>query len=216
MIAFDAATPGLDGAATSLTWSHTCSTGANRILFVGAFGNTTDVVTGCTYGGVAMTLIGKIQVPADRWLYLWCLVAPATGANNVVVSASSSVLISAASSSYTGASQTGQPDASTTNSATTGTSLATSVTTVADQCWTFLVFRSRGASAPTAGAGTTVRAAGQLADGLLIGDSNGIVSPPASHSMTGQDVNSSDMAAIMASFSPAAGASSSGALLALL
>jgi len=97
-IAFDATTDGGNTTATSLTYSHTC-TGSNRILFVsviGAIGS--DNVTGATYAGAAMTLVDK-QASA-RSTYLFYLIAPATGANNVVVSAGSSSFIWSAAAPY--------------------------------------------------------------------------------------------------------------------
>jgi hypothetical protein len=58
-IAVDATSQDHSATATSLTFSHTCS-GSNRILFVGIVGDiTTDTVTGVTYAGVSMTLVGK-------------------------------------------------------------------------------------------------------------------------------------------------------------
>ena len=55
-IEFDNATTPAFVTATSLTYSHTCGAGSNRILFVGVWGDTTsDAITGVTYGGSAMT-----------------------------------------------------------------------------------------------------------------------------------------------------------------
>ena len=95
-IAFDAAARTDAGAnQTTATVSHTC-TGSDRILFVQAISNDDgDTVTGVTYNGVAMTKIGSsVGVPpagsSSNFLSMWYLIAPATGANNVVVTRSTS------------------------------------------------------------------------------------------------------------------------------
>ena len=83
---FDAATFGGTTGATSLTIAHTC-TGSNRAIYVGTYARDLGVgdVTGVTYNGVALTQIGLTQADDNNDLKLWRLVAPATGANNVVV-----------------------------------------------------------------------------------------------------------------------------------
>ena len=82
------------GFTNSVTVSHTC-TGTDLILLVGIHCRT-DVVTGVTYNGTAMTFLGKninSGVVGVQWYYL---VGPSTGANNVVVSFSGFVLSAAA------------------------------------------------------------------------------------------------------------------------
>ena len=75
----------------TLTVSHTVAAGSNRILLVGSAieeqGETPDI-TGITYNGVSMTrvtsseqAIGGVTWVRGEW---WYLIAPATGANNVV------------------------------------------------------------------------------------------------------------------------------------
>lgn len=201
-IAFDFSTQGSVSAATSLTYSHTC-TGSNRILFVHVRGdNVSDLVTGATYNGVAMTLINKIFVATNRWQYLFYIIAPATSANNIVVNASSACDMLAESASYIGASQSSQPDASTTNSVIAGnTTMTTSVTTVADKCWTVMGAGASGGSL-VASTGSFLRQVGANTGSALF-DSNGTVTPAGSKSMI---ITFAVSAAncIMASFSPAA------------
>ena len=156
-IAFDATAHGVANPGSSLTYAHTC-TGSNLLLFVGIEGDSTnDIITGVTYNSVAMTRVDALPATTsgNRWFYLYYLVGPATGANNVVVSASSSIFISAVSASYTGAQQSGVPDSSNKGGATTGTSLSISTTTVADNCW--VVGYMNGAAAASASGGTTIR-----------------------------------------------------------
>lgn len=201
MIAFDSSAVGaLVNPGTSSTWAHTVGAGANPILFVGVFGDvaTTGKISGVTYNGVAMTLIGSVRAPSDRWVYLFYLVNPTTGTNNVVVSASASIAIQGMSSSFTGVNQTGQPDASTTN--TTGASvshLIGTLTTVAANCWTVAIYKSM-ATVVAAGTGT----ARQNQNSTLIFDSNGPIGTPGSSTLQGNSNSNSNQAIVMASFAP--------------
>lgn len=165
---------------SSLTWSHTC-TGSERILFVSATINRSSI-TGITYGGVSMTAIGSPTLGGDGFYnYLYYLVAPATGANNVVITPGSSVLILGSSVSYTGAAQTGQPDGS--NSQTgTNSSMTTSITTTADNCWAVLHVRACDLGVSSAGTGSTQRT--NTNGYIQIYDSNGPKTPAGSLSMT--------------------------------
>ena|SRR3990167_984727 len=107
-IAVDATSQGEIASGTSLTVAHTC-TGSNRALYVAvtAFFSPPPTVT-ATYAGVAMTqkastLFGSGD--AER-ITLLELVAPATGANNIVVTASGTAEIVLAALSLTGVDQT--------------------------------------------------------------------------------------------------------------
>lgn len=200
-IAFDAAADGgLVNPGTSLTWSHTC-TGSNLILYVGVFGDFTDVITGATYNGVAMALVGSVRAPGDRFVYLFRLVGPSTGANNVVVSASGSVVIAGQSVSYTGAAQSAQPDVNTTNTASATSPFNTSVTTTVDQDWAVLVTKNnKGAATP--GTSTTQRESN--ANGLGMWDTNAAVSPAGSVTLSAVE-SSADWGGVMEAFKPAGG-----------
>lgn len=204
-ISFDAAVAATPTGGTSNTWSHTCS-GTNRILFVFVYLNSggADLVTGVTYNGVALTLIDK-QGNSDSgndWTYLFYLINPSTGANNVVVSASTSVGIFGMSSSYTGANQSGQPDASAKQTAANGGTVTTTLTTIANNCWT--VLGSGGARITSASTGSTQRATDTA--GSAIYDSNGPITPPGSTSMSLTTAAGDRDGYIMASFSPVASA----------
>lgn len=210
-IAFDTFSDGTSGTATSITWTHTTA-GTDRILFVGALGHSdgTDNITGATYNSVAMTLSTKSKGNLDRYIYLFYLKNPASGANSVVVSASSSTEIYGVSTSYTGALQTGGMDASVSTTGT-GTSLTSTLTTVADNCWTVLSGWGSGV-APTAGTGSTARTAGIP----RLFDNNAAITPAGSTSMT---INLSSSVAVttqMASFAPAPTATSGKNFLAFM
>jgi hypothetical protein len=219
-IAFDAATDGGNvNPGTSLTFSHTC-TGSNLILFVGFNGDNiggADDVSSVTYNSVAMTLANK-QVGAgtggDRNTYLYYLIGPATGAHNVVITCSSSHVIQGGAVSYTGVKQSSQPDNTAINAETVSSNktLTTSLTTVNDNCWTVLVENcydgGPGAGHPGAGAGTTRRTADGTNGGWGLFDSNAVVHPAGSTSLTTTRVSDPfglEILHVMASFQPDTG-----------
>lgn len=199
-IAFDASAGANTGVpATSYTYAHTC-TGSDRILFVGAMiALLTDSISGVTYNGSAATFIASaVQGPTAYYAKLYYLIAPSTGANNVVISSSLSGYIFGKSASYTGASQTGVPDASTT-STTTGTSYTTSVTSIADNCWAVLY--DAGDRQPVASTGSTLRKSGPN-DGIF--DSNSAKTPAGSISMSLTRASGGGQGQVMATFKPVA------------
>lgn len=126
-VTFDAQSTGYNTSVSSLTVSHTCS-GSNRILTVSCLFDQTVSITGITYNGVAMTNILTAQnVVLLQKLGLYYLVAPSTGANNIVVSLSGSAAsVSVSNASYTGVKQSSAIDSS---NSTTGSSASPSVST---------------------------------------------------------------------------------------
>lgn len=126
-LAIDSASSAGCGSCTSLSWSHTVS-GSDTVLVIGISGydTTPDVVTGVTYNGVAMTLIPSSSgTNGGHTVAFYGLIAPTTGTNTVVVSASGTMTdLGAGAVSFTGAHQT--TPFGTANTAT-GTSTAPSV-----------------------------------------------------------------------------------------
>lgn len=191
-IAFDAAVDGGNnsGATNSLTFSHTV-TGTLPILFACVVGDTiggADDITGVTYNTVAMTLADKFTAALasnNRYAYLYWLIAPATGAHNVVVTSTGTHFLLAGAASYTGAKATGQLDAhSATDSGGAASTLTSSLTTIADNAWTVLCEEGTSAGGdPTAGTGLTRRAAEGSFSTWGLFDSNGVVHPAGSYSM---------------------------------
>jgi len=207
-IAFDNATDGgFLGGVTSLTFSHTVGTGANRILFVQACTYSTAAdITGITYAGVSMTAVGNASSKAvsdpDRFVYLYVLPNPASGANNVVISTSASVLIGGAASSYTGALQTSTVDQSTTARNVVGvTNFTTTLTSIANNCWTVIAVFNTDSSPMTAGAGTTIRVKDTPINSC-IADSNAAITPAGSTSLIINSSGNVNWATVMASFAP--------------
>lgn len=214
-IAFDAATAQTQTSGTSSqTFSHTC-TGSNLILLVGVtVWNTGDIVTGITYNGVAMTRLTR-YVPSAAFnpVYLYYLLGPATGANNVVVSLSTNALIQGISVSYTGVKQTGFPDAWGQDFIDPGTSKAYSVTTVANNCWVGLrAMNNQGAL--SAGANTTLRTTGGSDVAFL--DNNAAKTPAGSVTLNTSWTPSGIGNGIIFSMEPAAAAAASTRRLGLL
>lgn len=172
-----------------------------------------DDVSSVTYNGVALTLIEKsLGLTAGRLGYLYYLLAPATGANNVVITFSSSHNINACAESLTGVAQTAQPDNHTQHLQALGsTSETTSLTTIADNCWTVLVEQGyENGPAATAGTGLTRRAACATFGDLEIFDSGGAITPAQSYSMTtnrGALGAGTPMTHMVASFAPVASSS---------
>jgi hypothetical protein len=200
-IAYDSSASGTS-AGTSTTFAHTCA-GSNRILFVEAYSTSGDDVTGITYNGAAMTQVSKVSKSgSSEKLYLYYLLAPATGSNNVVVSRSGSGgFLHGASASYTGALQSGVPDSFAT-SAPVGndTSISISTTSILDNCWLVGSFVCDNGGI-TAGSSTTVRAGDTSFD--VIADSNGAKTPAGSYALA-INCNNAGRAGIVASFAPSA------------
>jgi hypothetical protein len=152
-----------------------------------------------------MTLVDKQNPGAGcGFHYMFYLNAPATGANNVVVSSGGATYKEACAVSYTGVSQTGQPETTPVkNSASGVSSLSTSVTTIANQAWAVMVTQNSNGT-PTAGAGTTMRS-NSGAGGIL--DSNAGLSP-GSNALVANMPPSGNMGNILVSIAPVAASAS--------
>ncbi len=201
-IAFDACTIASGGATT---FAHTC-TGSNRILFfVGHDGNTSAV----TYAGVSMSVVTSLvltgsSAAAFSPLKLWVLLAPASGANNLVLTGGGGGV----ACSYTGAQQTGTISVFTTNvSSTSATALTTSLTTVEDNSWCLIVeWGYFFGVQPTAGTGMVLRGASASLGSPGFFDSNTAKTPAGSYSGTTNIAGSAGESIwhIMAAFAPPA------------
>src|SRR4051794_29203748 len=122
-IAHDASSDssGQDGTlVTSLTWSHTC-TGSNLVLLVGfvaSDGTDADrVIQSITYNGVGMTqAVLNDDTARDLTAGIYYLVAPATGAHNIVITFNGGTVTDCGGVgvSFTGVDQSNPLDATTT------------------------------------------------------------------------------------------------------
>ena len=81
-----------DGGAGSLTWSHTTGSGNNRILIVGVSirNGGGQTVTGVTYNGLGLTLIGSANNAGNVVAYMYYRLAPPTGTYSIIVTLSAS------------------------------------------------------------------------------------------------------------------------------
>jgi len=188
---------------SSGTIAHTTA-GSDRILFVGIGSGgitNTDEITGVTYAGVSMTRIAVSSNSTSAGLtYLYYLVAPASGTNNIVISSSGASLWSVAAVTYNGASQTGVPD-SFHIAATAGDvpALNNSTTVVGSNAWLVGVWTNSGCVG-TASTGATLRK--NVNNGTQLYDSNGTVGT-GSQSMQGACTSgNAQFTSVMASFLP--------------
>jgi len=200
-IAYDTTTQG-EQTGTSITQSHTC-TGSDRLLLVGVTpgeASTSDIITGVTYNGVAMSLIDKQAETSGITVYIFGLVNPASGAHDYVISSSSSVAIKYCGVSYTGVKQTGLPD-SVAKGTDADTSITMTTTTVADNCWLASVLSKH--RNDSAGANTTRRGI-SASDNFAFYDSNGAKTPAGSYSLNSTLTGSppTDTAYVVISFAP--------------
>jgi hypothetical protein len=112
----DLATATSDGTGTTLTYAHTVAGATDLVLWcaVDSFrtGGPTDP-TGVTYAAAALAEIADFLGGSgnDNPCSLWRRLAPATGANNVVVTHANSHDITAMTVSYSGVDQTTPNDA---------------------------------------------------------------------------------------------------------
>ena len=196
-IALDNSSEASLSSGTVLTFSHTVS-GDNRILFVSCSqeGGSLDSITGITYNGISMTRIGMAVSQANGRAYLYYLIAPATGANDVVVTYSETTNKRGQAVSYTGVSQSGVPDASDSGNGS-GTTITGTITTVLDNCWTIMTAYGNNAGL-VASTGSTERLNNNR---LGTFDSNGVITPAAETTMV-VTCSSDNNGFVIASFAP--------------
>ena len=156
------------GVATGFTTtvSHTVTSTSNAVLWVHVFVNTgTDVVTGVTYKGVALTRSLSVDFGAT-YGYVYCGLAASltTGAGNIVATNNAFIAQYVIAESYTGANQSCTLDSSATGTAIFVGSQTLSTTAVASPVWlSYAVLTT--STDPSAGTGATKR--GSVANGAI-------------------------------------------------
>src|SRR3990167_7374217 len=179
----------------SLTVSHV---NGGTLLVVGVvIASNSDLVTGVTYNGDAMTQLGwrSATGATPEGVYLYYLLNPDAGTFDIVVSTSSSIFIEAENASYT---EVEYYESNVIENSGTGTSLDTTVTTVLN-----------GALHIGAFFGTLQTISAGLNTSLIISDAGGgglykataLVSPPGS-STIGVTATSDVIMGISATFAP--------------
>ena len=191
------------GSTTSLTAA--CNSGAgsglNRLLVVSigtdlntaSAGTDFDDITSVTYAGLAMTLAAKIvdHASADpktpRFLYLYYLVNPKPGSNNVVISCANTHYILAVAAVYTGVRPQSPIDVTNTDEVFNSTAETSSIASSIFNCWAILTnspYTLTTLAAITAGSGLTLRGVGAPNNFPSIFDSNGTITRGSAYSMT--------------------------------
>ena len=109
------------GIGSSFTWSHTVGNGAARLLLVDVTINQSGTVTASsvTYNGVALTLRGSATFATNARAEVWYLIAPPTGAHDVVVTLSGNARTACGATSYSGVDQADPLSAAVTATGTT-------------------------------------------------------------------------------------------------
>lgn len=171
-------------ALNSWSLSFTC-TGSNLVLtFGGSSTGATDPFVSLQYNGVNMTAINtNNNYAGTEWAYHYYLIAPATGANNLVIVSFNTW---GNGLSYSGVKQTGFPDSKATGVGTTATTITATTTVVASNCWLSAFIPLWQANTSTAGSGTTERGA---QSNRAMYDSNGTVGTGSQSLIAIADVN---------------------------
>lgn len=128
----DAVSNSQTSTSSTLTWSHTVGTNAKMILVVAVGVPAGETISGATYAGVAMTLYTSKSQSGDT-VYFFYLLAPATGANNIVATAVGGNTILGLGISYYNVLQSTPFGTAATASSTTGNSSNTVTTTASSQ-----------------------------------------------------------------------------------
>lgn len=206
-IAYDTSTQANTGAASSLTFSHTC-TGSDRVLVLDVYWSSSRTVSSIQYAGVAMTAaVTQLDTGGGERHGMYYLIAPATGANNVVITLSGSASIVGIASSYTGADQTTVIGATRTElGLETGTTYAEALTTLTDDSWVVWGTRDYAGRTITAGANTALRQRESTQFGMILADSNAAVNPAGSRTLNlNANLSANWFSDILVEIKPAAG-----------
>lgn len=150
-IVFDAATEGTEVSSDTQTVSHTTGSGSKRLLLAIVAWNGTATVSSVTYNSIALTSTTAANSPySNHKTQIWYLVAPSTGANNLVVTLSASSALNTAVVTYTGVDQT-TPVENVTSSSNDINTMAVTVTSAVGDLAFAAVHRSGGTLVPDAG-----------------------------------------------------------------
>ena len=176
-IVFDAVSAKEQVSSTSSTMAFTIGAVSNPVLvvFFRIYG-TTDLVTGVTYNGVAMTRL-QIATEAGQRFYTYYLGGAATGNHNIVITVSSTIAIGPVQAiSYSGAAVIA--DGYTAKNQADASSITLTETVTAGNSWQVCFTTNDNNENSTPGAGTTERIdPGAGIYGGPINDSNGPLAP---------------------------------------
>lgn len=192
---------------TNIQYTHTCS-GSNRSLIIATQVETGDAITGVTYAGISATLIGSSVQGKDgtQIIAFYGLLNPRAGPNIISVTRTSltNLTFGVSSISFTNVRQSGFPDNNTTNTGTT--SVTTTLTTVANNC--YALSYGSGAGTLSADTGETLIGRPTRSDSVSFGlfsSSSNPISPAGSVSMKSTSSSGgSTVGQTMVSIAPAA------------
>ena len=203
-IAFDHYTDG-QFASGSLTFSHTCTSADLLFVQVYEFSGALTV-TGVTYNSVSMTALATNVNSAHiaNHMSVYYLVAPSSGAHNVVItqSGSNTILGQALSYSGTSASQFGATVLGVETTSPSG-SFTEAITTTGANSWVVIFIGTSGGT-PTSGSNTTVRGA-MAGQGYFAVADSGLLAAAGAKSLVVNDASNEFQNAIMAEMLVAGG-----------
>lgn len=216
-IAFDNATSGSNIASASPSFSFTTS-GSDRVLLLFLNKWTGGGSPAATYNGVSMSLLGS-HASDGTWMVFY-LLNPDSGSNTLAISGLPSTRSLWCVASYTGVRQASFPDASDFTDTGTGTSLTTTITTNADNCWVVSgsYFPASVVNEPAAGASTTRRTGtnnGTMFVSASLFDNNSAKTPAGNVTLTGTTASSRTQYFLTVSMEPSASVSNSNFLMLL-
>lgn len=185
-IAYDNSAVAQTGSSSSLSASFTTA-GADRLLFVGIWCGNANVAS-VTYNGVAMSLLAQPtggNISSFERFYVYYLVNPASGANNVVINLSGAVSIGAIFASYNGVNQTNPiiENTAVENNLETGTSYSESITTYTDGAFGVWYTREYNGRTISSGANTAYRQKESTQFGLILADSGSPIGTAGTYAM---------------------------------
>lgn len=177
------------GSTNPRSFSFDVGSGSDRVLLVfGLYynGTGTDILSGVTYNGTAMTKVNAVDnVTNAYYTSMWILVNPDSGSNTVSASFSGTPVHSwFIAVSYDGCLQTGQPDTFGGVSSSTATYNVSTTTTVDND---FLIAYSAGNRPVTASTNATlvIEGTGSRSDlGSVFEHSSNPLSPAGAYSIT--------------------------------
>lgn len=202
---------GRDNPTVALTYTRafTVSSNANRLLLIDIFGdNSSDKVLTVTYGLAAMSQTEVVQVPSDRFIYTYGLLAPASGSNNLVITVSADCLIQAYATEYFGVETSGFPDSHAHGTASSASAVSAADTVVGTGAWIHGFHREN------SGATDTWTGMTQMLDesqGLHVADTNGTVSA-GSNTITATTGGSLNHGLVLTAFIPVGGGGGGGGI----
>lgn len=151
----------------------------------------TDELTGITYGGTTMTQGGFKDITGNGVaVYLYYLIAPPSGINNIVVTSSGANLHKVLCGSFLGAAQISQPDAAAVSTLGTGTTITQAITTNSNNALVIGAFKDNNGTLTTANAGSQIVVKSNTPEGdVLLASSPFATTPKGSYTLSMNNSN---------------------------